>query len=59
MAFLLAAGPGTRRRPLTDTVPRCMVPVGRRAFPDIGLDAMAGAEALARAQAESYPTEAR
>ena len=38
-AFLLAAGVGSRLRPITDTIPKCMVPVGGRPMLDIWLDA--------------------
>jgi len=37
-AFLLAAGPGSRLRPITDTTPKCMLPVGDRPLLDIWLD---------------------
>jgi mannose-1-phosphate guanylyltransferase len=37
-AFLLAAGPGTRLRPLTDSVPKCLVPIRGRPLLDIWLD---------------------
>jgi mannose-1-phosphate guanylyltransferase len=43
-AFLLAAGTGSRLRPLTDTTPKCMIPVGGRPMLDIWLDAMAKAD---------------
>jgi mannose-1-phosphate guanylyltransferase len=39
-AFLLAAGVGSRLRPLTDTTPKCMLPIGGRPLLDIWLDAL-------------------
>lgn len=38
-AFLLAAGVGSRLRPITDTVPKCMLAIGGRPLLDIWLDA--------------------
>ena len=38
-AFLLAAGVGSRLRPVTDTIPKCMVAIGGRPLLDIWLDA--------------------
>jgi mannose-1-phosphate guanylyltransferase len=42
-AFLLAAGIGSRLRPITDVTPKCMLPVGGRPMLDIWLDAFASA----------------
>jgi mannose-1-phosphate guanylyltransferase len=38
-AFLLAAGVGSRLRPLTDSIPKCMVPIDGWPLIDIWLDA--------------------
>jgi mannose-1-phosphate guanylyltransferase len=38
-AFLLAAGIGSRLRPITDAIPKCMVPVGGQPLLGIWLDA--------------------
>jgi mannose-1-phosphate guanylyltransferase len=42
-AFLLAAGVGSRLRPITETVPKCMIPIDGRPLLDIWLDAFAAA----------------
>jgi mannose-1-phosphate guanylyltransferase len=42
-AFLLAAGVGSRLRPITDTVPKCMLIIGGRPLLDVWLDAFARA----------------
>jgi mannose-1-phosphate guanylyltransferase len=42
-AFLLAAGVGSRLRPITDTIPKCMVPIDGRPMLDIWLDALGSA----------------
>jgi mannose-1-phosphate guanylyltransferase len=42
-AFLLAAGIGSRLKPITDTIPKCMVPVAGRPMLGRWLDALAAA----------------
>jgi mannose-1-phosphate guanylyltransferase len=42
-AFLLAAGVGSRLRPITDQIPKCMVPIRGTPLLDIWLDAFARA----------------
>lgn len=42
-AFLLAAGLGTRLRPITDSTPKCLLRIGNQVLLDIWLDALARA----------------
>ena len=42
-AILLAAGLGTRLRPLTDTIPKCLVPIAGRPLLDFWIDQLADA----------------
>jgi D,D-heptose 1,7-bisphosphate phosphatase len=42
-AIILAGGLGTRLRPLTDSIPKCLVPIGGRPLLDYWVDALAGA----------------
>lgn len=42
-AFLLAAGTGSRLRPLTDTTPKCLLPIDGQTLLDRWLDALARA----------------
>ena len=59
-AFLLAAGHGTRLRPLTDSIPKCLVPIRGKPLLDIWLDlcAICGIdEVLINLHALSQPIE--
>ena len=43
-ALLLAAGLGTRLRPITNSIPKCLVPIHGRALIDYWFDLLAGAD---------------
>jgi len=48
-ALLLAAGIGNRLRPITETVPKCLVPIHGRPLLDYWLDILFSGRAIARA----------
>jgi mannose-1-phosphate guanylyltransferase len=59
-AFLLTGGYGTRLRPLTDSVPKCLVPIRGRPLLDIWLDLCARSgitDVLINLHAHSQPIE--
>jgi mannose-1-phosphate guanylyltransferase len=53
-ALLLAAGFGTRLRPLTDTVPKCLVPIHGRPLLDYWLDLVFAGDAIERAVVNTH-----
>ncbi|MDP2801189.1 MAG: nucleotidyltransferase family protein [Phreatobacter sp.] len=53
-ALLLAAGFGTRLRPLTDTVPKCLVPIHGRPLMDYWLDLIFRDDAISHAVVNTH-----
>jgi len=53
-AVLLAAGLGTRLRPLTDTVPKCLVPIHGRPLLGIWFDLLFGSGSVERALVNTH-----
>jgi D,D-heptose 1,7-bisphosphate phosphatase len=59
-AIILAGGLGTRLRPLTDTLPKCLVPIAERPLLDYWVDALARAGVgSARVNNHAHPEQVR
>ena len=59
-ALVLAAGLGTRLRPLTDTTPKCLVPIGGRPLLSYWAESMADAGVTrARINTHTHPEQVR
>lgn len=59
-AIILAGGLGTRLRPLTDTLPKCLVPIGGRPLLDYWVAALAAAGVReARVNNHAHPDQVR
>ena len=59
-AIILAGGLGTRLRPLTDVLPKCLVPIAGRPMLDYWVDALAGAGVVeARVNNHAHPDQVR
>ena len=59
-AIILAGGLGTRLRPLTDSLPKCLVPIGGRPLLDYWVDALAEAGVRqARVNNHAHPGQVR
>ena len=53
-ALLLAAGIGSRLRPITETVPKCLVPIHGRPLLDYWLDVLFSGQAIERALVNTH-----